>query len=67
MWLQYSREELELPIKMVRFLLFDSEEDRVSLSWHLTNVEKDRIQSTFENDRNQQALQKLNRLIRKSR
>ena len=65
--MQYSREELKLPIEIVRFLLFDSDKDRVSLSWHLTNMEKERIQSTFENDLNQDALKKLNLLIRKSR
>jgi hypothetical protein len=67
MLMQYSREELKLPIEIVRFLLFDSDKDRVSLSWHLTNMEKERIQSTFENDLNQDALEKLNLLIRKSR
>lgn len=65
--MQYSREELKLPVQMVRFLLFDSEDDKVSLSWHLTNVEKERIQHTFANKVNQEALSLLEESVRKSR
>ena len=67
MLMEFSREELKLPLSIVRFLLFDSSDDKVSLSWHLTNMEKAKIQSTFENEINQEALEKLDGLIRKSR
>ena len=67
MLLQFSRDELQLPVQLVRFLLFDTREDKVSLSWHLTNREKERINRNFENELNQSALERLDSLIRKSR
>ena len=66
MLMQYSREEMDLPIEIVRFLLFDTHEDNVSLSWHLTNREKERIRSSFENDLNQSALSQVHDLIKKA-
>ncbi len=65
--MQFSKEELDLPIEIVRFMLFESSNDKVSLSWHLTNREKERIRSTFENEVNQKALLKLDGIIKKSR
>ncbi len=67
MLMQYSREELGLPINIVRFLLFESSAEKVSLSWHLTNGEKEQIRTTFENEVNQEALQYLDNVIKKSR
>lgn len=54
--MQLSRDETDLPLEVVRFSLFN-EEDKVSLSWHLTNDEKKSIEATFENKVNQEALE----------
>lgn len=54
--MQISRDENQLPIDVVRFSLFNKE-DKVSLSWHLTNDEKKSIEATFQNEVNQQALE----------
>lgn len=67
MLMQFSKEELDLPIEIIRFMLFESSNDKVSLSWHLTNREKESIRSTFENEVNQKALLKLDGIIKKSR
>ncbi len=63
--MQLSRDDLELPIRMVRFSLFN-EEDAVSLSWHLTKKEKERIIETFESELNQEALDQVSEYIEKA-
>lgn len=56
--MQLSRDDLHLPIEVVRFSLFNKEDD-VSLSWHLTDQEKKRIVNTFESEVNQKALKQI--------
>ncbi len=60
--MELSHQELGLPIDMVRFSLLKDKED-VSLSWHLTNSEKEEIIKTFNNQSNQEALQRLKELM----
>lgn len=61
--MQLSREELDLPLDVVRFSLFEEEEKDVSLSWHLTRKEKKSITSTFDNALNQEALNQSQRML----
>ncbi len=56
--MELSRDELELPVEVIRFSLLHDRND-VSLSWHLTNNEKEDIIQTFESKTNQDALKAL--------
>ncbi len=56
--MELSRDELELPMEVVRFSLF-KKEDNVSLSWHLTGNEKHNIISTIDSEFNREALADL--------
>lgn len=56
--MELSRDELNLPVEVVRFSLLQHKDD-VSLSWHLTNREKEDIVDTFQSEYNQQALDSL--------
>ncbi len=53
--MELSRDELELPVDVIRFSLLHDRND-VSLSWHLTNNEKEDIINTFKSTNNQEAL-----------
>src|SRR5690606_36363991 len=64
--MELSLEELKMPMDIVRFSLITEDED-VSLSWHLTNVEKESILSTFENKTNQEALTVLLEALKERR
>ncbi len=64
--MELSREELNMPIDIVRFSLINDDKD-VSLSWHLTNVEKESILSTFTNKPNQEAINFLLKALEESR
>ncbi|AEV31244.1 Patatin-like phospholipase [Owenweeksia hongkongensis DSM 17368] len=64
--MELSREELKMPMDIVRFSLINEDKD-VSLSWHLTNVEKQSILSTFQNKTNQEALKVLLDALKESR
>lgn len=64
--MELSREELKLPMDVVRFSLINDDKD-VSLSWHLTNVEKQSILSTFQNKANQESLEALLETLKESR
>ena len=61
--MELSRDELELPVEVVRFSLLHDRND-VSLSWHLTNTEKKDIIQTFQTESNQQALQTLLHILK---
>lgn len=61
--MELSRDELELPVDVVRFSLLHDRND-VSLSWHLTNNEKEDIIQTFESENNQEALNTLLKLVK---
>ncbi|MFK8044571.1 MAG: hypothetical protein AB8B72_03695 [Crocinitomicaceae bacterium] len=54
----------DLQIDKISFLLRKNPQDQISLSWHLTEKEKLKIKSTFENPTNQNELLKLIHLLR---
>jgi hypothetical protein len=61
--MELSRDELELPVEVVRFSLLHDRKD-VSLSWHLTNYEKQEIVETFDSESNQKAMKALLRILK---
>ncbi|PZE16839.1 hypothetical protein DNU06_11320 [Putridiphycobacter roseus] len=57
-------EQSNLAIDKISFLLRKNPEDKISLSWHLTEIEKVKINKAFENQTNQKELVKLIHLLR---
>jgi len=53
----------DVPIEVLTFVLRKDPSDRISLSWHLTQREKNDIKRTFRNERNQNELTKLVNLL----
>lgn len=62
--LQYTSEWLESPLDVVTFELPNNKSDHVSLSWHLSRFEKDRIIAAIDLPRNQSALERVQDLLR---
>ena len=56
-------QSLGFPIDLISFNLREKEEDRISLSWHLTKQEKKRIFNAFKSKKNQHALAQLKRIL----
>lgn len=56
-------QSLEFPIDLISFNLREKKEDRISLSWHLTKQEKERIKNAFKSKKNQNALAQLKRIL----
>ncbi len=68
---EYDSEELiennlyqNLAVDVVTFILRKDPSERIALSWHLTNREKNDIKRTFQNEKNQKELQKLIDLLK---
>lgn len=53
-----------VPVDVVTFVLRQDPTEKISLSWHLTQREKNDIQRTFQNERNQKEVKKLIDLLR---
>lgn len=54
---------LEFPIDLISFNLREKSKDRISLSWHLTQSEKLKIEKAFDSKKNQNALNQLQRIL----
>ncbi len=62
--LQNASGWLETPLDVVSFCLVQNEKERVSLSWHLTQLEKQQvISSLYRLESNQMALKRLKELL----
>lgn len=67
----YDQEELlriglgafEFPVDQISFNLREKQEDRISLSWHLTKDEKEKIKKAFQSTLNKQSFKQLKRLL----
>ncbi|MFT5779389.1 MAG: hypothetical protein ACI837_002347, partial [Crocinitomicaceae bacterium] len=57
--MKVSAQSMDFPIDLVSFNLREHWEDRISLSWHLTKQEKDKIQKAFTSDENKNAFKQL--------
>lgn len=62
LWLTKLRQK-KFPIDFVTFNLRQQADDKISLSWHLTQQEKQKIIQTFYTDANQTSLQRLKSLM----
>lgn len=61
--LKVSITNFGFPIEVVSFNLRESKSDRISLSWHLTSQEKQKIEMAFNSKLNQKALARMRKLI----
>ncbi|MGV6861071.1 MAG: patatin-like phospholipase family protein [Putridiphycobacter sp.] len=52
-------ESNQIPFEVVTFALREAPEDNISLSWHLTTREKEKIKQTIYNKNNQKELKKI--------
>lgn len=52
-----------IPIYEISFILRNDPQDNISLSWHLTQREKNKIKSKFQSEKNQLELQKMIHLL----
>lgn len=59
-----STKSFKYPLDVVTFNLRELDSDRISLSWHLTQQEKNKIINAYFNDANIQELERLKRLLR---
>jgi len=51
------------PVHLVTFNLRENQKDKISLSWHLTRQEKNKIKNAVNSVRNKRALEKLKSLL----
>lgn len=61
--LQYASEWFDGKIDVIDFELRNEKPDNISLSWHLTNREKNKIRASLLLPENQQSIQRLKELI----
>ena len=61
--LQNGIKGYKFPVDVVAFNLRENKTDRISLSWHLTKNEKQKIERAFKSSSNQLSLQKLKSLL----
>ncbi|MFK7783735.1 MAG: patatin-like phospholipase family protein [Crocinitomicaceae bacterium] len=61
--MRVAKESHDFPIDYVSFNLREKKEDRISLSWHLTKDEKEKIKKAFQSSLNTKALENLKRLL----
>jgi len=62
--IKIAANSFDFPMDMVVFNLRESSKDRISLSWHLTGVEKKKINGALRSKNNQYALEQLRSLLR---
>ncbi len=61
--MKLSTPGFDFPIDLISFNLRERSKDRISLSWHLTQSEKIKIENAFESNQNQNSLQQLKRIL----
>lgn len=62
--LSYSSEWADMPLHVINFELSDAKTDRVSLSFHLTSLEKARVKNAWMLPENQASLKLLMKLLK---
>lgn len=62
--LEYVSHWFNGPIDVIDFQLKNEEQDNISLSWHLTEYEKNKILGSIKLKDNQEAIKKLNELLK---
>ena len=61
--MRVGKEAFDFPIDHISFNLREKKEDRISLSWHLTKDEKEKIKKAFRSSLNTKAYEDLKRLL----
>ncbi len=61
--LKLSKDAFDFPLDKVSFNLLEKKLDRISLSWHLTRQEREKVQKAFFSKENQQSLKVLEGLL----
>lgn len=61
--LMLASQSFDFPIDLITFNLREREEDRISLSWHLTTQEKHRVFEALERKQNKASLEQLKRIL----
>ena len=56
--------DFKVPINTITFNLRENKQDRISLSWHLTKNEKQKIEIAFKSAQNQVSFRKLEALLK---
>lgn len=64
--LQYASLWFDQKVDIINFEMKRDSKDIISLSWHLTNKEKNKILNSIEMEKNQQSIKRLKELLRKS-
>jgi hypothetical protein len=62
--LKISKQAFDFPVDKVSFNLLEKKLDRISLSWHLTRQEREKVQNAFFSKENQQSLKVLEGLLK---
>jgi hypothetical protein len=62
-YLKIALQSFDLPINLVTFNLREKQKDKISLSWHLTRQEKNKIKNALNSFQNRRALVKLQHLL----
>ena len=61
--LKLGASSFKIPFDFIEFNLRENIKDRISLSWHLTQNEKQKIDRAYKSSRNQLSLRKLDKLL----
>ncbi|MBU2019750.1 MAG: hypothetical protein KJ941_08900 [Bacteroidetes bacterium] len=61
--LKIGCQQFTFPVDLISFNLRENSKDRISLSWHLTKQEKEKIANAFQSRRNKHSLEQLKRLL----
>ncbi len=61
--LKLGASSFRTPVEFIEFNLRENKKDRISLSWHLTGNEKQKIERAYKSSRNQASLRKLDSLL----
>lgn len=61
--LKLGASSFNIPFDFIEFNLRENIKDRISLSWHLTQNEKQKIERAYKSSRNQLSLRKLDKLL----
>jgi hypothetical protein len=62
--IKVGTESLDFPIEFLSFNLLEYKHERISLSWHLTKQEKQKIEKAFNSEHNQGSLGRLKELLK---
>jgi hypothetical protein len=63
-YLKMALTSFNVPVNLVTFNLRENQKDKISLSWHLTQQEKNKIKNALNSRRNQKSLKKLQGLLK---